>query len=74
MVRGDIELIVIIKHRDRPDDAGVASMQQADQLTHGIPIVPGHAVFAGDRQRFDDVSPGIDHLALQFVVAVHHKK
>ncbi|MNL84223.1 hypothetical protein D3C87_2121260 [compost metagenome] len=52
----------------------MAAMQQADQLPHRLTAAEGHAIFAGDGQRFDDAGTGIHQLLLQLVVAVHYKE
>ncbi len=74
IIRGDENLVVVIKYGNGAHDSGVAAVQQADQLAHRIAAVRCHAIFTGDRQRLNDVGAGVHQLTLQLVIAVHHKK
>ncbi len=74
VIRGDVETVIVVEHGNGADNIGVTAVQQADQRTQRIAVVPGHAVFAGDRQRLDDAGARVHYLPLQFVVAMHHEK
>jgi hypothetical protein len=49
-------------------------MQNADQLADGFAVLQIHAIFAGDRQRFNNAGAGVLQLALQVVITMSDKE
>lgn len=73
-IRGYEQSVIFVINRNCPHDIGMATMQHADKLADGFPVLQVHAIFAGDREWFYDAGTSIFQLTLQVVIAMHNKK
>ncbi len=73
-VGGDEQSVIFVIDGNCPHNIGMATMQHADKLADGFPVLQVHAVFAGYREWFNDAGTSIFQLTLQVVIAMHNKK